>query len=121
MGAERDAAVGVEAYALALEQGALEPLGAGIGARADLAARIDHAMPRHARVAQRRQRVADLPCLPGQPGELGDLPIRGDAATGNPPHRGIDAGPARVRRRHGRESTRTASPTAATPAATTRQ
>ena len=117
---ERDAILRVEGHALALQKGALESLGPRVRARADLAARVEHAMPRHARVVERRERVADLARLAWQPRQLRDLAIGGDAALRDLPHHGVDARVA-GRGRHRRATTRIASPTRAAPGSTTRQ
>src|SRR5688572_13527840 len=119
MARERDAALRVEGDALALEQQALELLRAPLRAGADLAARVDHAVPRHAPVAERRERVADLARLAREPGQLGDLAVGRDAALRHPADHGIDARPARSA--HGRDSTATSSPARASPGSTTFQ
>ena len=59
---------------------ALEPLALPYRARArqaDLASRIDNALPRYASPGRKGvHRVSDQPCLPAKSGEPGDLAVR---------------------------------------------
>jgi hypothetical protein len=79
-----DAAAGGEDDPLLEQEQPLQLLPAGRGARADPALGVDDAVPGHlGGLGQGVQRVAHLARVPGQPGELGDLAVGGDAALGD--------------------------------------
>src|SRR5438309_566116 len=89
---EVHASPAIKLHSLALKHQALQLMCVAASAEADLAAHVDHPVPRHvAAFGQRVQRVADLPRVPLQSGQLGDLPVRRHAAAGNAPHRGVDS------------------------------
>src|SRR5882672_10329893 len=82
----------IKPHSLAPKHHPLQLVCVATAAEADRAARVDHPVPRHvAPFGQRMQRVADLPRVPLQSGELGDLAVGRHTAAGNAPHRGVDS------------------------------
>jgi len=97
----------VEAHALASEPKALEEaLGALAAARADLAARVDDALPWDPRpVIERAQCVTDQAGLPGEPREARYLSVGRHAPLRDARDHGIDARVGAGRIGHGRQAT----------------
>ena len=90
---ERDAPRRIDAHTFALEANALREAGACARARkAQLALRVDHAMPRNSSpVAQCAQRVADQACLAVETRESRDGSVGRHASCRNFSHDRIDA------------------------------
>ncbi len=80
----------VEFHAFTLEELALNQVAAGFGARADLTARIDDAVPGNAFDRERAHRITDLPRATIEAREVRDLPVGGDAAARDAPHHRVD-------------------------------
>jgi len=81
-----DASPQIELHAFGFQQHPLQLVRVSYAAWTDLAPRVDHAMPRDvAALGQMVQRVADLPGVSCESGQLGDLSVRRDAAPRNSP------------------------------------
>ena len=89
---EVHASPAIKLHSLALKHQALQLMCVAAAAEADLAARVDHPVPRDiAAFGQSVQRVADLPRMPLQSGQLGDLAVRRNAAAGNAADLSVDS------------------------------
>ena len=89
---EIDASALVELDALLLQEVPLVPVPPRHGARAHLAARVDHPVPGKVRaVGKRMQRIPHLPRRAAEPRQRRDLAIRRDPALRDPLYDGIDA------------------------------
>ncbi len=81
---QRNAAIAIEDDSVGFEKQPLQFAPVGAAPRADLAARVDHSMPWNATAGWKRvERVADLPCMTLEPGQIGDLAVGRHTAAGN--------------------------------------
>ena len=96
---EADSPSPIELHALGFEQEPLVEFFAELGAPADLAPSVDHAVPGDGGAGWKGvHRIANLPRVSLEAGECGDLAIGRDPAAGNAPDHGVDASVTRAQR-----------------------